>query len=32
MKTQTKTVSLDRPGVDAASGTIRVWLEEAGIP
>ena len=32
MKTQTKTVRLDRPGVDAVSETIRVWLEEAGIP
>ena len=32
MKTQTKTVSLNRPGVDAVSETIRAWLEEAGIP
>lgn len=32
MKTQTKTISLDRQGVDAASETIRAWLEAAGIP
>ncbi len=32
MKTQTKTVRLDRPGVDAASETIRNWLESAGVP
>ena len=31
MKTQTKTVRLDRPGVDAASETIRNWLESAGV-
>ena len=31
MKTQTKTVRLDRPGVDAASETIRSWMELAGV-